>query len=168
MVSFLLQLGEEKYTAAACSIVDRVMAKFPDVTPFGFSDNFTYSRYLMMLACAQRASDRDYSDRINRTLAFFTKHLHPAGGIEETPIRLIDDGEAGIGMGDGSDHITDILYCDYLVLNALSVMMKLPENRNHFIRLERIGFTGNGHFIMLEKNSLEIAAWVNTWITEHI
>ena len=138
MISFLLQLGEKKYTDAALLTLDKINEKFPDVAPFGFSDNFTYSRYLMMLACAQRASDRDYSERINRTLSFFTKHLHPTGGIEETPIRLIDDGEAGIGMGDGSDHITDILYCDYLVLNALSVMLKLPESRRGTVDLPAV------------------------------
>ena len=129
MISFLLQLGERKYADAALLTLDRIAERFPDVAPFGFSDNFTYSRYLMMLACAQKASDRDYSARINATLAFFIRHLHLAGGIEEAPIRLIDDGEAGIGMGDGSDHITDILYCDYVTLNALSVMMKLPADR---------------------------------------
>lgn len=138
MISFLLQLGEKKYTDAALLTLDKINAKFPAVSPFGFSDNFTYSRYLLMLACAQRMTDRDFSDRINATLAFFTKHAHASGGIEETPIRLIDDGEAGVGMGDGSDHITDILYCDYVTLNALSVLMKLPESRRGAVDMSAV------------------------------
>lgn len=129
MVSFLLQLGEKRYTDAALLTVEKIGERFPDVEPFGFSDNFTYSRYLLMLACAQRTGVRDYSDRINRTLEFFVKNAHRSGGIEETPIRLRDDTEAGVAMGDGSDHVTDLLYCDYVTFNALSVLMKLPRER---------------------------------------
>ena len=33
-----------------------------------------------------------------------------------------------------------------------------------FVRLEEVGLTGNGHMMMIEKNSLDIAAWVVSWI----
>ena len=37
--------------------------------------------------------------------------------------------------------------------------------RHDFIRLADHGITGNGHMMMLEKNSLEIAAFLEEWIT---
>ena len=37
-----------------------------------------------------------------------------------------------------------------------------------FIRLEHVGIHGNGHMMMLEKNNLEIAAFLSGWIAEHI
>ena len=74
---FLLQMGEKKYTDAALQTVDKISARFPAVKPFGFSDNFTYSRYLVMLASAHCMTERDYSARINGTLDFFAKSLHP-------------------------------------------------------------------------------------------
>ncbi len=127
MVSFLLQMGEQKYTDAALNTVDKVSERFPAVAPFHFSDNFTYSRYLVMLACAQYSTGRDYSQRINQMLDFFCRNTHPAGGIVELPIRLDDDDEAGVGIGDGTDHIADILYCNNFVFNAASVLVRLPE-----------------------------------------
>ncbi|MBR1895568.1 MAG: alpha/beta fold hydrolase [Pyramidobacter sp.] len=36
-----------------------------------------------------------------------------------------------------------------------------------FVRLEDVGLYGNGHMMMLEKNSLDIAAWVGSWIETH-
>ena len=129
MVAFLLQLGEKKYTDTALGVVDRIMRKFPNVSPFGFSDNFTYARCLLMLACAQYGSDRDYSDKINYFLSFFDQLRHPCGGVGEKPIRLEEHTEAGVGMGDGSDNIADILYCNNFVLGATDVLSKLPPAR---------------------------------------
>jgi pimeloyl-ACP methyl ester carboxylesterase len=40
--------------------------------------------------------------------------------------------------------------------------------KNTFLRLENQGIHGNGHMVMLEKNNLEIAAFVHGWISEHI
>lgn len=40
--------------------------------------------------------------------------------------------------------------------------------KNTFIRLEDYGIHGNGHMMMLEKNNLEIAAFINKWITNNI
>jgi pimeloyl-ACP methyl ester carboxylesterase len=37
-----------------------------------------------------------------------------------------------------------------------------------FIRLPSVGIDGNGHFMMLEKNSLQIAAFLNSWIETSI
>jgi pimeloyl-ACP methyl ester carboxylesterase len=39
---------------------------------------------------------------------------------------------------------------------------------NTFTRLEQQGIHGNGHFMMLEKNSDEVAALLNRWIVEHV
>jgi len=39
---------------------------------------------------------------------------------------------------------------------------------NTFWRLEEQGIHGNGHMMMLEKNSLEIAALLQKWITAHV
>jgi len=37
---------------------------------------------------------------------------------------------------------------------------------NDFVRLESIGIRGNGHMMMLEKNSDEIAAVIEGWLTK--
>ncbi len=39
---------------------------------------------------------------------------------------------------------------------------------NHFVRLESLGIRGNGHMMMLEKNNLEIAAFLVKWSRENI
>lgn len=39
---------------------------------------------------------------------------------------------------------------------------------NDFVRLADHGMRGNGHMMMLESNSLDIAAFLNNWMTEHI
>ncbi len=40
--------------------------------------------------------------------------------------------------------------------------------KNDFIRLPSIGINGNGHFIMLEKNNLQVAKFVDTWMGKNI
>jgi pimeloyl-ACP methyl ester carboxylesterase len=37
-----------------------------------------------------------------------------------------------------------------------------------FVRLADIGIRGNGHFLMLEKNNLEIAAVIADWLTKRV
>ena len=37
-----------------------------------------------------------------------------------------------------------------------------------FVRLADIGIRGNGHFLMLEKNNLEIAAVIADWLDKHV
>jgi hypothetical protein len=37
-----------------------------------------------------------------------------------------------------------------------------------FVRLADKGLRGNGHLIMLEKNSLEIACFVDAWLTAKV
>jgi pimeloyl-ACP methyl ester carboxylesterase len=39
---------------------------------------------------------------------------------------------------------------------------------NSFVRLEDAGIHGNGHMMMLEKNNLAIAAFLQKWIAEHV
>ncbi|MBP5640626.1 MAG: hypothetical protein J6X55_14175 [Victivallales bacterium] len=139
MVSFLLQLPDEKYHELALRNVERVGRNFPDVSQFGYSDNFTYARYFIALACAQYALNQDYSERINHILDFFENLQEECGGIRECPIRLKkNDTEAGIAIGDGSDAIADIMYCVNFVFISLSVLGKLPANRIHTINMDKV------------------------------
>jgi pimeloyl-ACP methyl ester carboxylesterase len=39
---------------------------------------------------------------------------------------------------------------------------------NTYVRLPDIGIKGNGHMMMLEKNNLDIAKYLKTWVSEHI
>ncbi len=39
--------------------------------------------------------------------------------------------------------------------------------RNAFVRLPDVGIHGNGHMMMLEKNSLDIARYLDRWIASH-
>jgi pimeloyl-ACP methyl ester carboxylesterase len=39
--------------------------------------------------------------------------------------------------------------------------------RHDFVRLADVGIRGNGHMMMLEKNNLAIAAWIERWASEH-
>ena len=39
---------------------------------------------------------------------------------------------------------------------------------NTFVRLESVGITGNGHMMMLEKNNLDIAAFMAQWLRENV
>jgi pimeloyl-ACP methyl ester carboxylesterase len=40
--------------------------------------------------------------------------------------------------------------------------------KNDFVRLEDVGIRGNGHMLMLEKNNLEIAAFIAGWISKNV
>lgn len=40
--------------------------------------------------------------------------------------------------------------------------------QNDFVRLPEVGITGNGHMMMLEKNSTEIAAWMAGWLDKAV
>ena len=138
MVCFLLQLKESRYTEAALRIAERIGETFPQVAPFGFSDNFTYSRYLMMLSCIQKSTAADLSEKITPVLEFFFRNQMPCGGIVETPIRLEKHTEAGVGIGDGSDAIADLLYCNNYYFSALSVLVKLPPEKQRGLPMEKI------------------------------
>ena len=39
---------------------------------------------------------------------------------------------------------------------------------NTFVRLEDVGIRGNGHMLMIEKNNLEIAEFIATWVEKSI
>jgi pimeloyl-ACP methyl ester carboxylesterase len=39
--------------------------------------------------------------------------------------------------------------------------------RHEFVRLADVGIRGNGHMMMLEKNNLAIAEWLERWASEH-
>ena len=36
------------------------------------------------------------------------------------------------------------------------------------VRLEQKGIFGNGHMVMIEKNNLDIARWIDRWVLEHV
>jgi hypothetical protein len=137
MASFLLQLykatNNDKYKDAVLKFTGKIMDKFPDIKPFGYSDNFTYSRYLVMISVMQEILKMDLSVKINGVLEYFKKLQHECGGLRETPIIIRDAAaEAGVGIGDGSDNIADMLYCNNFILAALSVIsrMKNPYSVN--------------------------------------
>ena len=139
MIAFLCETGERRYVTRAAEITDRIMAAFPKVKPFGFSDNFTYSRCLVMLAAAQAATGRDYSAKVNCILDFMGKLVTPCGAIAESPLRLeACHTEGGVAMGDGSDCIADVLYCNSQVLSATTQLLEMPAERRGTVDMEKV------------------------------
>jgi hypothetical protein len=132
--------GERKYSDAALKCVRTMSAKFPNFD-FGssafYSANSVYGRYLLIAAAAQRATDDDFSASINGVLDFYGKNQHDKGGISEINIRLVAHEEAGVGIGDGSDHIADLLYCNNFSFAALSILMKLPPEKVKGIDMDK-------------------------------
>jgi len=39
---------------------------------------------------------------------------------------------------------------------------------NDFVKLADLGIHGNGHFMMLEKNNLQVAAIIADWLTKRV
>ena len=39
---------------------------------------------------------------------------------------------------------------------------------NTFVRLEDVGIHGNGHMLMIEKNNLDIANYIDQWVTKSV
>jgi len=39
---------------------------------------------------------------------------------------------------------------------------------NDMVRLEDVGIRGNGHMVMLERNNLEIAGWIDGWLRRNV
>ena len=37
-----------------------------------------------------------------------------------------------------------------------------------FVRLADVGIQGNGHMMMLEKNNLEVAAFLGGWVAKNV
>lgn len=61
-------------------------------------------------------------------------------------------------VGEASYHTQS----DYL----LSYVLRQAGVEHDFVPLETVGIHGNGHFMMLEKNSLEIADWILRWLSD--
>ena len=40
--------------------------------------------------------------------------------------------------------------------------------KHQFVRLPEVGIRGNGHMMMLEKNNLEVAAFLGGWVTKNV
>ena len=124
--------GKQKYADAALRCVRTMAAKFPNFNLGSgafFSANSVYGRFLLIAAAAQMSTDDDFSAPINGVLDFYEKNQHPLGGISEIKIRLVKHDEAGVGIGDGSDHVADLLYCNNFSLAALSLLVKLPPEK---------------------------------------
>ena len=132
--------GERKYLDGALKCVSTLAAKFPDFdlgTGAFYSANSVYGRFLLAAASVQRATDADFSKAINGVLDFYEKNQHARGGIAEIKIRLVAHEEAGVGIGDGSDHIADLLYCNNFSFAALSILAKLPPEKVKGIEIDR-------------------------------
>ncbi len=52
---------------------------------------------------------------------------------------------------------------DYLISYVLNQM----GVKHDFVALEKVGIHGNGHFMMIEKNNLEVADCVDSWLRNH-
>lgn len=79
-------------------------------------------------------------------------HIHTLPGLSAVPVLLL--------TAEASYHTM----FDYITAKVL----KQCGVRVDFIRLERVGIRGNSHFMMLEKNNLEIAAFISSWIQRSI
>lgn len=128
MASFLLQLyragGQVKYKRAALKFALPIIRRFPKVKASSFSSNFIYSRTMLMLCCIQDLAGLDCSDKINLVLDYLEKLQHSSGGIAEPQINILSGAEAGVGIGDGSDNIADLLYCNNFFACALGVLAR--------------------------------------------
>jgi pimeloyl-ACP methyl ester carboxylesterase len=40
--------------------------------------------------------------------------------------------------------------------------------KTDYVRLDQVGIRGNGHMVMIEKNNLEIAAFIERWLAEKV
>ena len=52
-------------------------------------------------------------------------------------------------------------HCNYMFIKSAGVPVD-------FIKLQDIGIRGNGHFVMLEKNNLEIAKAIADWLDKRV
>jgi pimeloyl-ACP methyl ester carboxylesterase len=52
--------------------------------------------------------------------------------------------------------------------HCLSKYLTQAGVKNTFVRLEDVGIHGNGHMMMIEKNNLEIAAFIQAWLEENV
>lgn len=46
--------------------------------------------------------------------------------------------------------------------------LKQAGVKTDFVRLENVGIRGNGHMVMIEKNNLDIAAMIATWLNNNV
>ncbi len=129
-VPFLLQLDDPHYREVAVEMARNVAKRFPDVDGFCFSQSITYARFIQMLACVQASTDEDFSDKLNWAMEYLLGYQTESGGICESKTDLdLNINESGVAVGNGSDHIADILYCNNFAFNAFSVLSKLPPGR---------------------------------------
>jgi pimeloyl-ACP methyl ester carboxylesterase len=52
--------------------------------------------------------------------------------------------------------------------HATSRFLRQAGVEHDFVRLADLGMRGNGHMMMLERNSLEIASYLQHWIADHV
>ena len=82
-----------------------------------------------MLAVLHQVAAEDCSEKVNLVLEELENLQHASGGICEPEIKLVVHDEAGVGIGDGSDRIADLLYVNNYVFAALGI---LKRTRNPF------------------------------------
>ncbi len=128
MAAFLLRLfhvsGNRAYSQAVLKFARPIIACFPRVKASSFSSNLIYSRSLLMMCALQDSIHEDCSDKINLILDALEALQHPSGGIAEPEIHLVTGAEAGVGIGDGSDQIADLLYCNNFFACALGILTR--------------------------------------------
>lgn len=131
IASFLLQLyrvsGQKTYKQAVLKFARPMIRRFPKVKAISFSTNLIYSRTLLMLCCIQDMIGEDCSEKINWILDCLEKLQHSSGGIAEPEINIRIGAEAGVGIGDGSDNIADLLYCNNFFACALGVLVRTRQ-----------------------------------------
>lgn len=52
--------------------------------------------------------------------------------------------------------------------HCLSEWLSQAGASNDMVRLEQVGIRGNGHMVMLEKNNMEVAAWIHGWLERRV
>ena len=54
------------------------------------------------------------------------------------------------------------------IVHCGAAFLKQSGVENDFVKLADLGIHGNGHFMMLEKNSLQIAAVIADWLAKRV
>ena len=67
-----------------------------------------------------------------------------------------------------ADRIRDYMVSSYVQLGAGYPLSQrataMVDEAHEFVRLPEVGISGTGHMMMLEKNNLEIARYLESWI----
>ena len=82
--------------------------------------------------------------------------------IHDSRRTMVEVSEPSITIGrDGSNTIV-------LQSPLVSKRHAVITQQNGKLRLENVGIKGNGHMMMIEKNNLEIADFIDRWIVKTV